>query len=79
MVFYSSDFEDIVFVLENRLSIWNELKLTDDDVKSYLKNEFTQLLQNTLFEEWVEAHLSYSKIPATQYIIQSLSEFVVEQ
>ena len=73
---YSSDFEDIVFVLENRSSLWDELKCAEEDVKKYLKNEFAQLLQNTLFEEWLEAHLSFSNMPATQYIIQNLEEFI---
>ncbi len=73
---YSSDFEDIIFVLENRLSLWDELQQADTEVRSYLQNEFNQLLNNPLFEEWIEAHLSYSNIPATQYIIYNLEEFV---
>lgn len=75
---YSSDFEDIVFVLENRLSLWDELQHADAEVKTYLQNQFKQLLDNPLFEEWIEAHLSYSNIPATQYIIHNIEAFVTQ-
>jgi predicted nucleotidyltransferase len=73
---YSSDFEDIVFVLENRLSVWDELMIADVIVKEYLKSEFKKLLNNALFEEWIEAHLSYSNIPATNFIIENIKAFV---
>jgi predicted nucleotidyltransferase len=53
---YSSDFEDIVFVFENRESIWDELQVAPDNVKTYLKAEFKKLLKNPLFEEWIDAH-----------------------
>lgn len=76
---YSSDFEDIVFVLENRLNVWNEFSLADIEVKKYLKTEFKKLLSNEFFEEWIETHLSFSKIPATQYIIENLNEFILEK
>ena len=75
---YSSDFEDIVFVLENRLSLWNELQHADAEVKTYLQNQFKKLLVNPLFEEWIEAHLSYNNIPATQYIIHNIEAFVIQ-
>lgn len=73
---YSTDFEDIVFLLENRLTIWDDLSAAPINVKQYLKTECKNLLSNPLFEEWIEAHISYSNIPATNYIIQNLNEFV---
>jgi Nucleotidyl transferase AbiEii toxin, Type IV TA system len=73
---FSSDFEDIVFVLENRFSIWDEIKQCQQDLKEYLKNEFRKLLANPLFEEWVDAHAGFGSPPATYYIIQQLEEFV---
>ena len=42
---YSSDFEDIVFVLENRLSVWDELTTADLAVREYLKTEFNDYLK----------------------------------
>ena len=36
----SHDFEDIVYVIENRQVIWDEINNTQAGVKAYLKNEF---------------------------------------
>ncbi len=72
----SSDFEDIVFVFENRFSIWDEIQQCEEGLKEYLKDEFRKLLDNLLFEEWVDAHAGYGSPPATYYIIQKLEEFV---
>src|SRR5690606_34026275 len=38
----SHDFEDIVFVLENRAALWDELHKCDDKLRTYLKKEFTK-------------------------------------
>jgi predicted nucleotidyltransferase len=73
---YSSDFEDIIFVLENRLSIWEDIKKADNNLNEYLRHEFGQLMNNPFFEEWIEAHLSYSLVPATQYIIDDIKQFI---
>jgi predicted nucleotidyltransferase len=35
---FSTDFEDIVHVLNNRLTIWEEINDADESVKQYLKN-----------------------------------------
>lgn len=49
----SEDFEDIVFILANRSAIWNDLRLANEVLKDYLKNEFARLLSNKYLEEWV--------------------------
>lgn len=72
---YSSDFEDIVFILENRSSVWEELYNAPTDLKKYLENEFRKLLQNPLFEEWIDAHAGFGSPPATYYIIHNLEQF----
>jgi predicted nucleotidyltransferase len=55
----SSDFEDIVFVLENRRSIWEEMKASNEPVCSYLLKEFKGLYKHRYIEEWIEAHSRY--------------------
>lgn len=72
----STDFEDIIYVLENRSSIWNELRDANGDIKSYLQQEFGKLLAVEHFEEWVDAHAGYGSPPATYYIIERLKEFI---
>ena len=64
----STDFEDIVFVLVNRSAIWEEMEQSESGLKSYLQTEFTSLLDNPDFEEWIDAHSSYGS-PAAQAIV----------
>jgi hypothetical protein len=75
----SSDFEDIVFILENRYSIWAELDQAPNDIKNYLQLEFEKLLQNPRFEEWVDAHAGFGSPPGTYYIIDGLEKFVANK
>ncbi|OJW77425.1 MAG: hypothetical protein BGO69_18795 [Bacteroidetes bacterium 46-16] len=60
----SSDFEDIIFVLDNRDSIWEEIERSNDKVKEYLKDEFKKLIENQYAEEWISAHLEYQTVAA---------------
>ncbi|HLP37757.1 hypothetical protein [Lacibacter sp.] len=54
----SSDFEDIIFVLENRSTIWEELKNTKGPLNSYLMSTFESLRNEKYIEEWIESHSS---------------------
>lgn len=54
---WSHDFEDIVFVMENREKLWEELEVCDDEVKSYLKTEFSALVNAPHIFEWLESHV----------------------
>ncbi|MCF8341434.1 MAG: hypothetical protein K9I82_10700 [Chitinophagaceae bacterium] len=72
----SKDFEDIVFVLQNRLSIWSELIDSDTEVFEYLKHTFANLMSNPNFEEWVDCHAGFGNISATYYILEELNKFI---
>jgi hypothetical protein len=52
------------------------LTQSDEAVNEYLRNEFKDLLNNPLFEEWIDAHAGYGSPPATYYIMEQLKEFV---
>lgn len=71
----STDFEDIIFVLENRSTIWDELDNTTPDLKAYLQNEFKNFLENPSLDEWVDAHAGYGSPPATYFIISMIENF----
>lgn len=73
---FSSDFEDIIFVLENRSSVWQEMDEAPEDVKNYLQQTFTALMSHPEFEEWVDAHAGYGTPPATEFIVESLKKFI---
>lgn len=59
----SHDFEDIVFVLENRAKLWEELETCDDGVRAYLVAEFSALMDNPYFYEWIDSHVERGNIP----------------
>jgi predicted nucleotidyltransferase len=71
----SHDFEDIIFILENRSSIWEEMKNSSGQLKNYLRNEFEILLKNPDFFEWIDAHVERGTPPATYQIMDELRKF----
>lgn len=73
----SPDFEDIVFVLENREKLWEELERCDDEIRSYLVSEFSALMDNPYFEEWIASHVEPGNIPPqTTAIIENLKHWL---
>lgn len=76
----SHDFEDIVFVLENRGTLWDELKNCDDEVRRYLKDEFQALMENPYIHEWIDSHVERGGIePATDAIIEHIQNWILGQ
>lgn len=72
----STDFEDIVYVLENRFSIWNEMKSVDDKVRNYLLEQFKLLYNNKYIEEWIGSNSSSYSPPSTGYILEEMADFI---
>jgi predicted nucleotidyltransferase len=72
----SSDFEDIVFILNYRHAIWNELEQAPQNVQQYLKDSFKTLLDDIYLYEWISAHLDYSEQQRVNFIIGGLNNFV---
>jgi predicted nucleotidyltransferase len=58
----SYDFEDIIYVLDNRTTLIKDILESDNDVKMFLIAEFKTISNNTFFQEAILAHLE----PATQ-------------
>lgn len=72
----SSDFEDIVYVLNYRAAIWKELSEASNEIRSYLKHEFSKLLNKPFIYEWISCHLDFDEQRRVDFIIHSLEEFV---
>ncbi len=73
----SQDFEDIVFVLDNRKSLWEEMKNTELELNRYLKKEWNALNDNKYLEEWLSAHLEYQTSGArTRFILAAIADFI---
>jgi hypothetical protein len=71
----SHDFEDVIFVLENRSSIWEEMNSLEGAIKEYLLAEFTKLLSNPHIFEWIDSHVERGSPPASYSILQALKKF----
>jgi predicted nucleotidyltransferase len=71
----SHDFEDVIFVLENRSSVWEEMNSLEGAIKEYLLAEFTKLLSNPHIFEWIDSHVERGSPPASYSILQVLKKF----
>ena len=59
-LYSSHDLEDIIFVLDHRDTIEEDILNVDTEVKDYLKYEFAALLRNRSFEEALLGHVEQS-------------------
>lgn len=71
---FSSDFEDIVHVLNTRQSVWDEIREADQSVRQYLEDEFAKLLEQKYIDEWISAHLEKSEQSRVSFIMGNMSE-----
>ncbi len=55
----SSDFEDIVYVLDNRMELLNDLRLADEKVLRYLQSKFHKYLSDKGLKEGISCALPY--------------------
>ncbi|MFO8022312.1 MAG: nucleotidyl transferase AbiEii/AbiGii toxin family protein [Perlabentimonas sp.] len=53
----SHDFEDIIYVINNRDDIVDDIAKTDAEVRQFLKTEIKKLLSNKLIEEILSYHI----------------------
>ena len=72
----SSDFEDIVYVLENRRTIWAEMSSSEPKLKEYLYSEFSKFKNNPYLEEWIASHSSSYSPPSVYFIMEDLDFFL---
>jgi predicted nucleotidyltransferase len=72
----STDFEDIIFVLDNRNTIWEEMKNAEDEVRKFLLEEFNTLHNHKYIEEWIAAHAGYGSPPSTYIILDEIRKFI---
>lgn len=69
------DFEDIIFVLENRKSIWYDMNNCQKELREYLVSEFTGLTNNPNIFEWIDCHVERGSPPLSYYILDQLKQF----
>lgn len=72
----SSDFEDIVYLLKSRDTLWGELEEAPEEIKQCLKMFFSELLKNNYVHEWISVHLDFSEQKRVAYVIDCLQKFI---
>jgi predicted nucleotidyltransferase len=72
---FSPDFEDIIFVLNNRTTIWKEMQQADETVSNHLKVQFQKLMKNEFIEEWISSNLEPHEQPRIKTILREMKEF----
>jgi predicted nucleotidyltransferase len=75
---FSTDFEDIVYVLENRKSAPEELLAALSSVRSYLKEEFKTLLAHPDLDEGFISHLEPRTAPQQAEKIKDIFQQVID-
>lgn len=56
--FYGShDFEDIIYLIDNRTTIVEEIVASDEDIRDYIKTEFTTIKNHPQAEEILAMHI----------------------
>ena len=68
----SHDFEDIIYILDNCTSIFENIRNADEDVKNYLKTECEKLFANDGLSEGIESALPYGSDSDRVEIIEDL-------
>ncbi len=73
----SHDFEDIVYVMDNRIDLVEQILQADEVVKPFLKSEFESILYDRVKQEAVAANLFYeSRDERFAMIMDKLNEIV---
>lgn len=70
----SQDFEDIIFVMENRNSIWDEMVNCENDLRNYLASEFRSFINNPNILEWIDCHVERASPPRSYFILEQLKK-----
>lgn len=74
----SHDFEDIVYMLDNCSELLDDITNADNSVKTYLKEEFQNLLLNDNLIEGIECALPFGSDSDSTEIIQGLIQNIAD-
>lgn len=72
----STDFEDIVFILNNRPAIWREMNTAPEELFAWLQQQVRYLLAQPSLYEWISGHLDYTEQRRATVILGGLEAFV---
>ena len=75
----SKDFEDITYILDNRIDLIEQIINSPEDVKQFLKSEFMNIINDSSLQEALIANLYYeTQVTRYKNILKKLNEIVSE-
>ena len=74
----STDFEDIIYVVDNRTNLLDELKTTDKEVVAFLKSQCVKLLSKSNLEELIACTLLSNSNEERIHFVLNLIQQIVE-
>lgn len=74
---FNSDFEDIIYIFDNRINIKDKILESEGDIKVYIQTAINALLKRPYIEEEISSNLGYSNIPKRQDRILSIWKIIV--
>ena len=73
----SKDFEDITYILDNRMDLIEQILNSPEDVRQYLKEEFQNILKDDSLLEAITANLFYeTQVNRSKKIIEKIKTIV---
>ena len=73
----SHDFEDIIYILDNRLTIVYEIENAHNEIKEFLISEFNKILHNRFLELLLNAHIHpLMQEERTPVILEKLNQII---
>lgn len=66
----SHDIEDIVYVLDNRIQIVEDIKYDDYRIREFIKNQFNSIIQKGLLSEMLLAHIHPLMVEERMMIVE---------
>jgi predicted nucleotidyltransferase len=72
----STDFEDIVYIINNRPSVWKEMEESNNEIRQYLLESFKNLLSHKYIDEWFSVHLPYDESARVNSILGAMRSFI---
>ena len=76
----SHDFEDIIYILDNRTDLVEEIRKAPVDVKKYLCGEFKKIIEGNTLRETIYGNLFYeTRDKRFEYIMEKLKAILKEK
>lgn len=75
----SHDFEDIIYILDNRAALVNEIANSDQEVREFIRNQVSRIMDNLHRDEIISAHLDPYLVEERFPVILSRMKKILEK